>query len=533
MAEPQVPTSAAPVELAKELLPPPATSSTLDSNLGTTTGDASDPDPNETPAERRERLHKVPFGSRFLTEQDDVFSHNAWDHVVPPPEWEDDAKKTLDMQRAAQVSKEMKWTYNANPAMYWHRFYNINKANFFKDRNWLRLEFQELLDCAKADAGPKTVVEIGCGAGNTVFPLLAKNENPQLVIHACDYAASAVEVVKSNPMYPVPPHGKGILHSSVWDVTKPPVASQSTLRPQSAGESSGATDSEGASVTPNESSLPEGVEPNSVDIAIMIFVLSALHPLEWQRAIANVYKMLKPGGMVFIRDYGRYDLAQLRIKKGRMLEENFYIRGDGTRVYFFEAAELSEMLTGSKTAYTPVEIDQPTVEVEAEGETPLDSPMPRTPAGDDTQPGSDATEVEQMSKKLSTLAMDSSQEPEATATDAGQPLSTRFRPPGETVPEPRIEFHAHETPKLSGENEQASTSVEGVDGVRRMNPFGVDHADLGIPAQPLFRIDQLGVDRRMLVNRKKQLRMYRIWMQVKARKLVPNEATLNPANASS
>lgn len=92
-------------------------------------------------------------------------------------------------------------------------------------------------------------------------------------------------------MYPVPPHGKGILHSSVWDVTKPPVASQSTLRPQPAGESSGATDSEGASATPNESSLPEGVEPNSVDIAIMIFVLSALHPLEWQRAIANVYKV--------------------------------------------------------------------------------------------------------------------------------------------------------------------------------------------------------------------------------------------------
>lgn len=34
-------------------------------------------------------------------------------------------------------------------------------------------------------------------------------------------------------------------------------------------------------------------------------------------------------------------------------------------------------------------------------------------------------------------------------------------------------------------------------------------------AHPLFTIKQLGVDRRLLVNRKRQLKMYRVWMQGK------------------
>jgi methyltransferase-like protein 6 len=43
---------------------------------------------------------------------------------------------------------------------------------------------------------PATLLEVGCGTGNTVFPLLAANAD--LFVHCCDFAASAVELVKSN-----------------------------------------------------------------------------------------------------------------------------------------------------------------------------------------------------------------------------------------------------------------------------------------------------------------------------------------------
>jgi tRNAThr (cytosine32-N3)-methyltransferase len=184
----------------------------------------------------------------------------------------------------------------------------------------LQQEFPILSAATAEDYGPVKVVELGCGAGNTLFPVVQQNRNPHFHIHGCDFAANAVKVVKEQPLYREH-HEKGTISASVYDLSAP-------------------------------DTLPEDVVPGSIDVVIMVFVFSALAPDQWIPALRNVRRMLKPGGKVLFRDYGRGDLAQVRFKSGRYLDENFYIRGDGTRVYFFEESQLGEMFTG-KSEGTP------------------------------------------------------------------------------------------------------------------------------------------------------------------------------------
>ena len=218
--------------------------------------------------------------------------------------------------------------FNSNPAKWWNLFYKNNTANFFKNRKWLQQEFPILANVTREDSEPTVLLEIGAGAGNTAFPVLANNKNPNLKIHACDFSKTAVEVMRKHEDY-----DPERIQADVWDV---------------AGDE-----------------LPPGLGEGSVDVAILIFIFSALSPKEWTQAVRNVHRVLKPNGLVCFRDYGRGDLAQVRFRKGRYLEENFYIRGDGTRVYFFDKDELAGIWSGESSASNEGdEADRPRFEIE-------------------------------------------------------------------------------------------------------------------------------------------------------------------------
>ncbi|XP_055966209.1 tRNA N(3)-methylcytidine methyltransferase METTL8, mitochondrial [Sorex fumeus] len=334
----------------------------------------------EVPHRYQSGCHPVaPLGSRILTDPAKVFEHNMWDHMQWSKEEAAAAQKEVAKNSAVRILLEEQVKYEREASKYWNAFYKIHKNKFFKDRNWLLREFPEILpvgqkteekarevtyqhvkinaaDCfsrmhcltipkgkdhcknssisgvqSKVESdfpsqgsrehrteslrtapfpGSKAtfrILEVGCGAGNSVFPILNTLQNVSgCFLYCCDFASGAVELVKSHSSYRA-----AQCHAFVHDVC--------------------------------DDGLPYPFPDEILDVILLVFVLSSIHPDRMQSVINRLSKLLKPGGMLLFRDYGRYDKTQLRFKSGHCLSENFYVRGDGTRAYFFTEGEVHDM----------------------------------------------------------------------------------------------------------------------------------------------------------------------------------------------
>jgi len=364
------------------------------------------------------RSEPFQFGSRLLTAADDVFEWNAWDHVDPRQDrrFMDYARQQYAFQKENGCSAFDRKKFDVRPERWWDRFYGNNAQRFFKDRKWLTQEFRVLgrclaveceegvtqrgedgvvtpaaqertgqapgsgpveeaeaqisskilMDAADAQGSFNTILEIGAGAGNTAFPLLRANKNPDLLIHACDFSHKAVHLIRSQEEYA---SSGGKLRAEVWDMAATGTAGGSGGQ-ENTGSGGSSVAGQEAVLILGEPSLPDGVLPGSVDVVLLIFAFSALNPRQWAQAVRNVWAALRPGGEVCFRDYGRGDLAQVRFKRGRYLADNFYVRGDGTRVYFFEEEELRKIWDGRLRQALP-EFGEEIVEEGASG--PADS----------------------------------------------------------------------------------------------------------------------------------------------------------------
>ena len=112
-------------------------------------------------------------------------------------EWNDDLEKeALEIIKENSDNMESFEEFIDTQNKNWEKFYKFNKTNFFKDRHYILEEFLEL----KNDKRDKiTLLDMGCGVGNSFYPLITRL--PNLYVNAFDFSKRAVNMAKTHPMY--------------------------------------------------------------------------------------------------------------------------------------------------------------------------------------------------------------------------------------------------------------------------------------------------------------------------------------------
>jgi methyltransferase-like protein 6 len=197
---------------------------------------------------------------------------------------------------------------------YWEHFYRANGDRFFRDRHWIIREFPELVahPSSPAAAAADLVLDVGCGVGNTLFPVDAATGGIYRWI-AFDLSATAVEILQEHPAFDPRRHA-AFVHDFVAQPCPPALVPRGGCR-----------------------------------FAVLFFVLSAVAPHLHQQALRHLWEALAEDGLLLFRDYERSDTALARFAdSGRsQLGAHFFVRQDGTQAYFFQAAELAAVATAA------------------------------------------------------------------------------------------------------------------------------------------------------------------------------------------
>lgn len=230
-----------------------------------------------------------------------------WESLKGPKQLTTEEETLLEKQNSRLVPEFKANQLELNARKNWDLFYKRNDTRFFRDRHWTTREFNELISDARESNTKRALLEVGCGVGNFVFPLIEDKFNKNYFIYACDFSQRAIDFVKQNPLY-----DETIIKAFQCDIT---------------------TDT-----------IFETIANESLDIISMIFVLSAIHPDKFDDVFKTLFRLLKPGGTLLFRDYGLHDMAQIRFKAGNKIGENFYMRQDGTRSYYFTTDQIDELV---------------------------------------------------------------------------------------------------------------------------------------------------------------------------------------------
>jgi methyltransferase-like protein 6 len=196
----------------------------------------------------------------------------------------------------------------------WNKFYRDHGTRFFKDRHYLVKAFSS--EFAPDHEAQKTLVEIGCGVGNALLPLLEDKHSQWNVIHGLDISHEAVNLLRADSRFVQcnEEDDNRAVYGHVCDIS---------------------------------AELPSccvGI----ADVTTLLFCLSAINPLAMQQAVRNVVSALKPGGVLVLRDYGRYDEAQMKLglSRNKLVEENFYRKHDGTKCFYFTLEDIERLFSG-------------------------------------------------------------------------------------------------------------------------------------------------------------------------------------------